>query len=98
MPSNVVPSSSASNAGPRSPTRGSTQDAARGRGGALKDTGTYLREQEWRRSGGARRGGAGRRQAWARPIDLLFRPHGTGLASLTGPATKDVRSLARWLG
>ena len=78
MPGKTVPSSSASNAGPRSPMRGSTMALARGRGGTITDRspGPGYDEPTGRRG----LGGRGR----TRSMDLLRRPHGTDT-----PASQD---------
>src|SRR3954469_7003005 len=83
-PGNTVPSSSASNAGPRSPIRGSTTALVRGAGGTGRSI-TWPRIQRTHRPRGL--GGQTRAQTWMPPSPASRDRY----ASLTGRAMKGRR-------
>src|SRR3954469_3098018 len=87
MPGKTVSSSSASNAGPRSPIRGSTTALERTAGGAI----TRRRGLQQKTHPPSGRGGRG----YARTSGLLRRPHGTGTPASQDRPSKDAGRVLR---
>src|SRR6478752_8332220 len=78
-PGKIEPSSSASNAGPRSPMRGSTTALARGRGGTITDRSPSPGYDEpTGRRGSVGVDGHGRWTSFAGLTGPIRRPHRTG--------------------